>query len=149
MNELILENMPLVVSVVKTFNPRNYTEQEDLIDAGRIGLWKALRKYDYSKGKISSYAWKSIRWFVKKEIDQFKKHAYKQLKDEHVYCHSKFNLWEFLPKELTSLETEILRLKLDGCSVKEISEILDISTSVAKNSLYKAIKKIKKGINDS
>ena len=46
MDDLIEKNMGLVVSVVNSFKPQNYTERDDYIQAGRIGLWKALRKYN-------------------------------------------------------------------------------------------------------
>ena len=62
MDELIEENMGLVISIVNSFKPKNHTEREDLIDAGRIGLWKALKKYDAKKScKISTYAWLLLR----------------------------------------------------------------------------------------
>lgn len=43
MDELIEKNMGLVIKIVNQFQPRNHTERQDLIDAGRIGLWKALK----------------------------------------------------------------------------------------------------------
>ena len=42
MEELIEKNMGLVLSIVNKFNPRNQTEKEDYIQAGRIGLWNCL-----------------------------------------------------------------------------------------------------------
>ena len=42
MEELIEKNMGLVLSIVNKFNPRNQTEKDDYIQAGRIGLWKAI-----------------------------------------------------------------------------------------------------------
>ena len=44
MDDLIEKHMGLVVSVVNSFRPRNSTEREDYVQAGRIGLWKALNK---------------------------------------------------------------------------------------------------------
>ena len=65
MDDLIEKNMGLVVSVVNSFKPRNQTEREDYVQAGRIGLWKALKKYDRSKGAVlSTYAWNPIRWEI-------------------------------------------------------------------------------------
>ena len=45
MKDLVEENMGLVISIVNRFNPKNLTEREDYIQAGRIGLWKALEKF--------------------------------------------------------------------------------------------------------
>ena len=44
-NDLIETHMGLVISVVNSFKPQNMTERDDYIQAGRIGLWKALKKY--------------------------------------------------------------------------------------------------------
>ena len=44
--QLILENMGLVVSLARSFNPKNNQELEEYIQSGRIGLWKAIKKYD-------------------------------------------------------------------------------------------------------
>ena len=48
MQDLIEENMGLVVSVVESFRPQSSQERDTFIQAGRIGLWKALKKYDAS-----------------------------------------------------------------------------------------------------
>ena len=62
MDYLIEQNMGLVVSVVNSFNPAGQEEKEQYIQAGRIGLWKALQKHDPSKSALSTYAWNPIRW---------------------------------------------------------------------------------------
>ena len=69
MEELIEKNMGLVLSIVNKFNPKNSTEKDAYIQAGRIGLWKALTKYSKNGGsKFSPYAWNPIRWEIIKEI---------------------------------------------------------------------------------
>ena len=69
MQDLIEENMGLVVSVVESFRPQSSQERDTFIQAGRIGLWKALKKYDASKGAaLSTFAWNPIRWEIIKEI---------------------------------------------------------------------------------
>ena len=45
MQDLIEENMGLVIAIVNRFNPKNSLERERYIQAGRIGLWKALDKF--------------------------------------------------------------------------------------------------------
>ena len=50
MEELIEQNMGLVLSVVKCFNPKNQTEQDDYVQAGRIGLLKGISKYSATGG---------------------------------------------------------------------------------------------------
>ena len=68
MDDIIEKNMGLVASVVKSFKPKNHVEKEDYMQAGRIGLWKALKKHDPSKAALSTYAWNPIRWEIIKEI---------------------------------------------------------------------------------
>ena len=84
MEELIEKNMGLVLSIVNKFNPKNQTEKEDYIQAGRIGLWKALTKFSKNGGsKFSPYAWNPIRWEIIKEIRSVKnKHASMRIEDE-------------------------------------------------------------------
>ena len=59
--QLILENMGLVVSLARSFNPKNNQELEEYIQSGRIGLWKAIKKYDPDRGALSTIAWNSFR----------------------------------------------------------------------------------------
>ncbi len=55
-DQLILENMGLIWSIVKRFLNRGY-EQEDLFQVGSIGLIKAVDKFDMSFDvKFSTYA---------------------------------------------------------------------------------------------
>ena len=50
MEELIEQNMGLVLTIVNRFKPKTVTEKEDYIQAGRIGLWKALMKFSHTRG---------------------------------------------------------------------------------------------------
>ena len=75
MEDKIEANMGLVVSVVNSFNPKSDEEREEYIQAGRIGLWKALQKYDPDRGcKFSPYARNPIRWEIIKTINNAKKY---------------------------------------------------------------------------
>jgi len=82
MDDLIEKNMGLVVSVVNSFNPKSNTEKEDYIQAGRIGLWKALEKHDPEKSALSTFAWNPIRWEIIKEIKAIKSNRYFSISDE-------------------------------------------------------------------
>ena len=69
MDDLIEKNMGLVLTVVDKFKPTNQHDKEAYIQAGRIGLWKALTKFSETGGsKFSPYAWNPIRWEIIKEI---------------------------------------------------------------------------------
>ena len=45
MEDLIEQNMGLVLTIVNRFNPKSHSDKEAYVQAGRIGLWKALTKF--------------------------------------------------------------------------------------------------------
>jgi len=144
-NQMIEENMPLVASIVNSFNPKNYTERQDLIDAGRIGLWKAIEKLDTTKGKIATFAWGPIRWAIMKEL---RKKRLIPIENLNPQARARIeDLWEYIPETITSDEMKILELRLEGYKFKEIGGILDTHFSTVKSRYYKALGKIRKGNN--
>lgn len=67
LNEKISQNKELVYYVLRHWYP-TYVFDEDLFQAGLIGLWKAFINYDESKGKFSSFAVTCIKNEISKEI---------------------------------------------------------------------------------
>jgi len=145
MNELIEQNMGLVVAVVNSFRPQNQTERDDYVQAGRIGLWKALKKYDSEKGAVlSTYAWNPIRWEIIKEIKSLKKNRYKPLphtKIPHYLNTDAF--WEIIPPSLSEEEVSLLELRRMGYKLSEMAEISGRKNSYVKRVFYKALKKLR------
>ncbi|WP_027701872.1 sigma-70 family RNA polymerase sigma factor [Metaclostridioides mangenotii] len=65
--EFINSNYRLVVSIAKKYK-RESMDMLDLIQAGNIGLIKAVDKYDYKKGfKFSTYA----TWWIRQSITRY------------------------------------------------------------------------------
>ena len=152
MEELIEKNMGLVLTIVNRFNPKNQTEKEDYIQAGRIGLWKALKNFNPAKGNVlSTYAWNPIRWEIIKEI-RLIKNKYDSVNIEEHQHHGPLNsltpFWEFIPSNLTGRESKVIQLKLEGYNLKEISSKLDCNRSHTKKTLQSAVSKIKETNNN-
>jgi len=148
MKDALEANMGLVISIVNRFNPKNTTEREDYIQAGRIGLWKALEKFCADRGsKFSPYAWNPIRWEIIKEIRSSMKHKHTPLHLEHEESIGSYvsneSFWDLVPSSLSSQEREVVQLRLDGCNFKEISEKLQLSRASIKKLFGSAVKKIR------
>lgn len=59
-NRLVNHNMRLVAHIIKKYYA-NYSDQEDIISIGTIGLIKAINTFDYTKGtKLATYASRCI-----------------------------------------------------------------------------------------
>jgi RNA polymerase sigma factor (sigma-70 family) len=145
MNDLIEKNMGLVLTIVNRFNPKNIHEKESYIQAGRIGLWKALSKFSENGGsKFSPYAWNPIKWEIIKEIRTSKR----QHEVDNVNHYSQaFNnpspFWELIPSCLSKDELQVIQLRLEGYNFKEISNKLKLHRSHIKKLFQTAITKIK------
>ena len=163
MEDLIEKNMGLVLKIVNRFNPRTQTDRDAYIQAGRIGLWKALLKFSKHGGsKFSPYAWNPIKWEIIKEIrsiapkqnslsmSSFSVLATSDSPDyyntEENHSHEPF--WEMVPPTLTSLESQIIELKLEGYNVKEMSTKLQRNRANIKKNYQSAIGKIREVNNE-
>jgi len=149
-DDKIEKNMGLVLTIVNKFRPRTEEEKEAYIQAGRIGLWKAIGKYSPTGGsKFSPYAWNPIRWEIIKEIRSIKGKGdivFNPL-DEITHPPDPQDpdncFWELLPKTLTEPEKEVIALRRDGFNFKEISAHLKRHRSYIKKLFDSAIFKIR------
>ena len=159
MNDLIEKNMGLVLTIVNKFNPKTKTEKDDYIQAGRIGLWKALTKFSKTGGsKFSPYAWNPITWEIIKEIRTINnvKKTYNHTVRGSNSVITKADLlgkldpipfWEMLPSTLTTNESQVIKLRLEGYNFKEISSKLNRHRSSIKKVFQAAIDKIRESYN--
>lgn len=72
---LIRSNLKMVVSIAKHYMGLGL-EMEDLIQAGNIGLCKAVESYNAEKGKFTTCALMEIRDSIREEITHFGKMVY-------------------------------------------------------------------------
>lgn len=74
MNEqMVLDNMKLVYHVVNRYYP-HWSNDEDIIQCGMVGLCKAVETWDESKSKFSTFACACIRNEINNEFRKIKKH---------------------------------------------------------------------------
>src|SRR5687767_11976578 len=109
------KNMGLVGRQVKCFPPNNVCDRDDYLQTGSIALLQAIRKRNPSRGKLTTYAFRSIyRDIKRKQADKFSK---KPARYHDLVVWDKEGLWEILPDNLTEQEKTCVELKLDGYSV--------------------------------
>ncbi len=72
--QLIEDNINLVYSVVSKEYP-TYLHDDDIIQSGMLGLCKAAEKWDETKSKFSTYAWRCIRNEINQEFINRKPHS--------------------------------------------------------------------------
>ena len=138
--------MGLVLTIVNRFNPKDLNEKESYIQAGRIGLWKALSKFSETGGsKFSPYAWNPIKWEIIKEIRATTKQREVSAlsNDNNRVCNYPPPFWELIPSCLSSLELQVIQLRWEGYNFKEISSKLKCHRSYTKKLFHNAIKKIR------
>tara|TARA_R100000458_G_scaffold59806_1_gene71894 strand:+ start:572 stop:1060 length:489 start_codon:yes stop_codon:yes gene_type:complete len=153
--QLILDNTGLVVSLAKKFCPKNENDYDEYVQAGRIGLWKAIRKYDPSRGALSTIAWYYIRWEIIRFIESKKKNRILNFGDLNINIGSfqdekirKYPLKEIYPSDLTSKEKAVLEMRSFGYTMKEIGQNFGRSRGWANDKFKSAIVKIKESANE-
>lgn len=138
---LFEENMGLITSVVQSFRPKNHEERDELLQIGRIGLWKAHLKYD-GRSAFSTCAWNYIRWEILRYFKRNKIQSDISLDTDIPNTHTE-SLWEYLPDSLSEKEKTVLHLKLEGNSFIDIGKRLGYSKGWANNIYRTAVEKIK------
>lgn len=119
--------MGLLVSRVKNFKPKTIHDLEDLKSVGTIGLIKAAKTWDSTQSKFSTYASTCIDNVIRTYLKANKKHKKSLTNREDlldtILEKEKINL----TKDVELLSDQILKDKLAGFTIKEISDIYNIS----------------------
>lgn len=139
--EIVKEYSPLVVSQALKFRPNKLTGFEDYLQAGFIGLLRAVRKFDPSRNvKFSTF---SVICIKRQILKEFKKLKPTMSLLHEIECESKEEFWELHPDCLSETEKKVIALRLKNYTYEQIGNELNFTKSWASEVLSSAIKKIK------
>lgn len=137
--QLIEDNIGLVYSFVAREYP-TFKHDEDIIQAGMVGLCQAADRWEAEKSQFSTFAWKCIRNEVLRELKRrFKHQGVLSLDYEIVKDGVKGSLGDIIVgdedvffiddchRHLTPLERKMVDLLKKGLTVKEVAEALNIT----------------------
>ena len=153
-NALVRKYEPLIHSVIAKKLPK-YIGDEDLVQVGRIALWKCAKRFDPDKGKFSTYAFKAIYHSMLDELGERKsdvslnapvigeeelelQDTIADLRQDLNGLDIKFELEDFM-KTLTDRQQTILKLKCKGQTKNAIQKIL----SIGRRTLFSELRRIK------
>lgn len=160
--QMIIDNQKLVHFVVNKYFPSFY-DDEDIIQVGRIGLWKACVGYDSQKGKFSSFAVHCITNEIRMEFrrrERMSRFGYITSLDEPLYfdkdgtavtlAHTiadpkdDYNIIDydlsFLKHKLSKRDIEAFKMSICGYTSTEIGNAFGFTRTWASGVIKKAQK---------
>lgn len=95
--------------------------------AGRIGIWHAINKFDKNKGiKLITFVTKCVKNSIIKELQS--KFDHKPLEYANsIACKERVNINDYLPDNLEHEEKQLIKLKVSNYKDCEIRNIMNIS----------------------
>lgn len=143
-NELIKKHKNLVISIAKSFHPPQ-SKLDDYIQCGYIGLLKAIRKHNPSKGKLTTIATPSIKWEILNYIRKNKKNndTFNLTIDVMDTKTDTFINEYFNAKNFSDLERKIIIYKSRGMTLREIASKTNFSVGWISYLYHSTINKIK------
>lgn len=160
--EIFERYSPLIIKLEKKYFLSD-GDSNDLIQEGRIGLFKAIEHYDASFGtKFSTYAYSCVQSEMQHaversnrlynlmlsesvsftDIDEDTIDGNVQSPEEIVLSHENFtSFYNKLKKNLSEFENEVFEKYIDGYSTKQIASILEKDSKSIANTITRIRKK--------
>lgn len=135
--------MKLVYDILTRFKISSPQEYDEIVQECRIGLWKAFKKFEPSKAKYITYAYRAIYWGI---YGYFQKKKGPEMDGEiDGIILEEPEIWEIIPENLTMLEKEIVEALSKKKTKREIAADLNIHVS----RVAKLVKSVGKKIMDA
>ncbi len=137
-------NIGLVIAQAISFHPNKIVDTGDLIQAGSIGLLKAIRNFDTLRGtKFGTYAYSCIRGEILRELKKNPLTVNCVIDQE---CKQQPDVWEFMSDNMTEVERKVVMLRMEGYTYQEIGDILGYTRAWANSIMLNIIKQIKEEV---
>jgi len=141
-NELIVRNLRLVAHIIKKYYT-NYSEQEDLISIGTIGLIKAIDTYKISNGtKFATYAGKCVQNEILMHFRAQKKLAAESSIDDAIEIDKDGNPLTYI--DIISVDDDII----EQIDLKSKKEMIEYAVDKILDKRERAIIKLRYGIGE-
>ena len=141
---LVQENYGLVVSQALCYlNDPNF---EDYIQAGLIGLLKAIRHHDEKMSKFSTFASVCVKNSIKnlnKKLTSYSSRKSGQVIDKNRSYNNKESLIEYIPELLDEESKFIISLRLQNYTNAEIADLISQSKDYVKSKVRSSVKLLK------
>lgn len=122
-SQLVSDNLALVAHLAKKFSPRRQ-DLQDYIQAGSMGLLRAIRRHDPNLGSITTFAWNPIRWEILSYIERNQRNDEPLDGIQLLYEENDNPLWSYVPDDVSPEEQRIVEWRAEGYSFREIGEKL-------------------------
>lgn len=149
LEKLFKKHYGLLISQAISFNPSSGEELDDYIQVAAIGMMKAIKNYDEEKSKFSTYAIVCIRNAIKNYLRTKNKSNSEVLLDFDVKLPEKEDIEEYIPSNLGPVEGWVIDLKLQGYTIREMCEIVNLPIHRVRKKLHNAYEKIRKANEES
>lgn len=152
--KFIKENEGLIMRVVSKYCNYRKSDFEDLLQEGKMAIYKDLDNYDENKGALSTFCYTSVRnriYVVSKSYSNWDRTDMNNEAISKIEGDNTFNrLYSMLKTTInyqsdkfTKTELQVLYLLADKKSFQEIDSILGITTNNRLQVIYNIKRKLK------